>query len=270
MLRSSISARNPAPRAPWAWALTGAFIGLLLALALFAPAIWVAAAVASASAGQVQLIDTRGTLWNGSARLLLTGGSGSRDQAALPGRLRWQLRPHWTAFSLQVNADCCTPVPLQMRIAPGWSGARLQVADGQSQWPAAVLAGLGTPWNTVQADGTLSLNTQGFSLASNASRITMTGNADVTALGISSQLSTLKPMGSYKLAITGNAGGDAPALSLTTLEGSLQLSGNGRWVGSRLRFEGEARAAAEHEAALANLLNIIGRRSGARSIITLG
>ena len=59
-------------------------------------------------------------------------------------------------------------------------------------------------------------------------------------------------------------------LALSTLEGSLQLSGNGKWVGSRLRFEGEARAAPEHEAALANLLNIIGRRSGARSIITLG
>ena len=267
MLRSPSSVRHPAPRAPWGWALTGGLAGLLLALALFAPATWVAAAVGRASAGQVQLIDAGGTIWNGSARLLLTGGSGSRDQAALPGRMRWQLRPGWMAFSLQINAECCTPVPLQMRIEPSWSGARVQVADGQSQWPAAVLAGLGTPWNTVQADGTLSLSTQGFSLTSNAGRITMTGNAAITALGISSRLSTLKPMGSYKLAVTG---GDAPALALTTLEGSLQLSGNGKWVGSRLRFEGEARAAPEHEAALSNLLNIIGRRSGARSIITLG
>ena len=267
MLRSPSSVRHPAPRAPWGWALTGGLTGLLLALALFAPATWVAAAVARASAGQVQLIDAGGTIWNGSARLLLTGGSGSRDQAALPGRLRWQLRPVWMAFSLQINAECCTPVPLQMRIEPSWSGARVQVADGQSQWPAAVLIGLGTPWNTVQADGTLSLSTQGFSLTSNAGRITMTGNAAITALGISSQLSTLKPMGTYKLAVTG---GEAPALALTTLEGSLQLNGNGRWIGSRLRFEGEARAAPEHEAALANLLNIIGRRSGARSIITLG
>lgn len=270
MLRSPSSVRHPAPRAPWGWALTGGLIGLVLALVFFAPAAWVANAVHGASAGQVQLIDAGGTLWNGSARLLLTGGAGSRDQAALPGRLRWQLRPGWMAFSLQINADCCTPVPLQMRIEPSWSGARVQMADGQSQWPAAVLTGLGTPWNTVQADGTLSLSTQGFSLTSNAGRITMTGNAAITALGISSQLSTLKPMGSYKLAITGTTGGDAPALALSTLEGSLQLSGNGKWVGSRLRFEGEARAAPEHEAALANLLNIIGRRSGARSIITLG
>ena len=98
-------------------------------------------------------------------------------------------------------------------------------------------------------------------------RLAVVGGAELTALAISSRLSTLKPMGSYRLAFTG---GSAPALELSTLEGSLQLSGTGRWVGPRLRFEGVATAAPENEAALANLLNIIGRRNGARSIITLG
>ena len=37
-----------------------------------------------------------------------------------------------------------------------------------------------------------------------------------------------------------------------------------------VRFAGEASAAPEREAALSNLLNIIGRRNGARSIITVG
>ena len=86
-------------------------------------------------------------------------------------------------------------------------------------------------------------------------------------MGLSSGLSTLKPMGSYRLSLTG---GSATELTLATLEGSLQLSGSGRWVGSRLNFQGIASAAPGHEAALANLLNIIGRRDGARSIITLG
>ena len=57
---------------------------------------------------------------------------------------------------------------------------------------------------------------------------------------------------------------------LITLEGGLQLSGSGRWVGSKLSFEGIASAAPGYEAELANLLNIIGRRNGSRSIITLG
>jgi general secretion pathway protein N len=59
-------------------------------------------------------------------------------------------------------------------------------------------------------------------------------------------------------------------LRLETLEGSLQLSGSGQWVGSRLRFRGEASALPERESALANLLNIIGRRSGPRSLISIG
>jgi general secretion pathway protein N len=84
---------------------------------------------------------------------------------------------------------------------------------------------------------------------------------------MSSRLSTIKPMGSYRITLDG---GNTATLEVTTLEGSLQLAGTGQWVGSRLRFEGVASAAPEREAALSNLLNILGRRTGARSIITVG
>ena len=84
---------------------------------------------------------------------------------------------------------------------------------------------------------------------------------------VSTSLTPLKPMGSYRLNLVG---GDSPTLHLSTLEGSLQLSGSGRWEGGRLRFNGEATAAPERAEALANLLNIIGRRNGARAIIKVG
>jgi general secretion pathway protein N len=80
-------------------------------------------------------------------------------------------------------------------------------------------------------------------------------------------LSTIKPLGSYAVVIKG---GSIPSLHLSTTEGSLILSGSGQWSGNRLRFSGEASATPEREQALGNLLNIIGRRSGSRSIITLG
>ena len=54
------------------------------------------------------------------------------------------------------------------------------------------------------------------------------------------------------------------------LEGRLQLSGSGHWVGTRLRFQGEARAAPGLQAQLANLLNILGRREGDRAILSFG
>lgn len=265
-LRSA--ARHPVLAPPWRWAVLGAALGFVCALVFFAPAWWLASALARASAGQVQLVEPRGTVWTGSARLLLSGGQGSRDSAVLPGQIDWRIRPDWRGLRLAVQAECCTgPSPLRLQVFPRWAGARMQLADGLSRWPAEVLAGLGTPWNTVQAEGVLQLETQGLSVEWFEGRLAVAGRAELSVLGVSSRLSNLKPMGSYRLTL---AGGATPTLELTTLEGSLQLSGTGSWVGARLRFQGVASAAPEDEASLANLLNIIGRRSGARSIISLG
>ena len=148
-----------------------------------------------------------------------------------------------------------------------WGGAELRIGNQRTHWPAAVLAGLGTPWNTLQIDGNLLLSTQGLSVEWNEGRLAVAGRAELTASRLSSRLSTLKPMGSYRITLTG---GSPSTLQLDTLEGALQLTGTGQWIGSRLRFSGTASAAPEREAALSNLLNIIGRRSGARSIITIG
>lgn len=245
--------------------------GVLPAVIAFAPAHWLAEGVAHATQGQVQLLQVRGTVWTGSAQLVLTGGNASKDRAALPGRVDWRLRPALGGLSLQLQAGCCTPEPLRARVHAHWGGMALSVADGQSQWPAALLAGLGTPWNTLQPQGQLALQTRALTLRWTAGRMALAGQAQLDARAMSSRLSTLRPMGSYRLVLQG--GKDAqemPTLTLSTLDGALQLSGTGQWVGQRLRFAGEASAAPEREAALSNLLNIIGRRNGARSIITVG
>jgi general secretion pathway protein N len=252
---------------PWLWAASGAIAGLVLALVFFAPARWLAGLVEAATSGHLLLAQPRGTVWNGTAQLVLAGGAGSRDAAALPGELRWQLRPAWLGLSARIELPCCTALPLDLRVTGGLSGARLVVADGSSDWPAAVLAGLGTPWNTLQPEGRLSLATQGLSVEWIEGRLIMAGRAQLEATQMSSRLSTLRPMGSYRFTLNG---GTTSTLQLETLEGSLQLTGSGRWVGSRLHFDGVATAAPEREAALANLLNIIGRRNGPRSIITVG
>ncbi len=255
------------PRSPRLWAVAGCLLGALPTLVLFAPAAWLASGVERASGGQVLLAQARGTVWTGSAQLVLTGGQGSADRAALPGQLHWTLRPTWTGLRAQVRADCCTASPVAARVALRWGGVHVAVADGQSQWPAAVLSGLGTPFNTLQPQGHLALRTQGLAMDSAAGRVVIAGQAQLDALGMSSRLSTLRPMGSYRLTLQG---GEVTTLSLATLDGALRLTGSGRWIGQRLRFEGEATAAPEREAVLSNLLNIIGRRTGARSLITVG
>ena len=262
--------------APWAWATGGALMGLVVATLLFAPARWLASWLSQGTGGQVTLADPRGTVWAGSGQLVLSGGSGSQGGVALPGRVDWRLRPSFGPWRVELHAPCCMQQAVELLAIPGGASGtkagwglnlKMNVQDHQSRWPASLLAGLGTPWNTVQAQGWLALSTQGLSLEWAEGRMTMAGRVQMDAQDMASRLSTLKPMGSYRLQLTG---GSLVTLQLETLQGSLQLSGRGQWVGGRLRFDGVASSAPERQDALSNLLNIIGRRDGARSLIKVG
>jgi general secretion pathway protein N len=258
------------------WAIAGAVCGALVALVVFAPAAWVASAVASASQQRVILADARGTVWSGSAVVVLTGGPDSRDASALPGRLSWSLGLAGRALALNAEHACCLNGKVQVQVTPGLGqvGLKLRPQPGWvGQWPAAFLGGLGTPWNTMQLGGALRLNSpEGLSVRLVQGRWTMEGQAELELVGVSSRLSTLDTLGTYRLSVTGGglASGQPSQISLSTLNGPLQLTGEGTLSGNGVRFRGEARAAEADAAALNNLLNIIGRRDGARSVISIG
>lgn len=254
-------------RTPWSWAGAGIVLGWLLSALLNAPASWASAVVHQASAQRLVLEDMSGTLWSGSARVRVSGGAGSTDSATLPGRLRWTLRPSGLGLQADVRADCCLPEAWRWTLQPRWAGFKLTLSDSHSQWPAQWLSGLGTPWNTLQFDGQLALSTQALVVEVAAGRTLISGQIELDANAISSRLSTIRPMGSYRAVLHG---GSAPSLTLSTLEGALQLSGHGQWVGNKFHFEGVASAAPQRLDALSNLLNIIGRRDGARAIIKIG
>ncbi|NRF66582.1 type II secretion system protein N [Aquincola sp. S2] len=255
-------------------ALWGVACGLLLGLLLFAPAGWLATALHRASGERLLLADARGSIWSGDAVLVLGGGPGSRDASALPGRLHWKLRPHWRGLVLRARQGCCLQDELRVELRPAWGGFTLVLPPrpgGIGRWPARWLAGLGTPWNTLQLGGTLQLTSPGFTLQMVEGRPRFDGALELQLQGASSTLVPVDPLGSYRLQLRGDAaGGNAPTLTLQTLDGALQLAGSGQWTGARLRFRGDARAAPGQEAALANLLNIIGKRQGALSVISIG
>ncbi|WP_382325883.1 type II secretion system protein N [Hydrogenophaga sp. UC242_50] len=119
-------------------------------------------------------------------------------------------------------------------------------------------------------EGQLALQTAGLTLRWDEGRASMQGEAAIDALDLASRLSTLRPLGSYRMTLRADADGNTTTLNLETLSGALRLQGAGRWVGGRLRFEGVAEAAPEAEAALGNLLNIMGRRQGPRSLLNIG
>jgi general secretion pathway protein N len=264
--RRPVSLADPL-KAPWRTAAWAACWGALGALVLFAPAAWLARAVDAASDGRVLFADAEGSIWRGSAQLLLTGGQGSQDAASLPGRVDWRLRPSWQGASMALNLPCCASQPVQLALMPGWSLSALEISPARINLPAQWLSGLGAPWNTLDPQGQLTLANDALQVQWAAGRVRLQGQLTLDMLSMSSRLSTLSPLGDYRLSLSG---GDVPRLSLQTLQGALQLSGSGQFVGSRIRFSGEASASPQQQDALANVLNIIGRRQGARSLISLG
>jgi general secretion pathway protein N len=243
-----------------------------------APARWAAWAALQASEGRVVLGDASGTVWAGQARITLTGGPGSRDALTLPGQLQWRLG--WDALAARVTLRHTEvmPAPVSFKLQAGWAGWSLALLPSPSpqvgalaQWPAAWLAALGTPWNTLQPSGQLRLTSPGLSLQWAQGRLKLDGTLVMEAADMASRLSTLPRLGSYRAVIQGGGSAvETATLQLSTLDGPLQLSGTGQWVGPRFRLRGEASAAPGQEAALQNLLNLVGRRDGARSILSIG
>lgn len=252
----------------------GAITGLLLACLLFAPARWLGTALDWSTAGQVRLVNTQGSVWRGQGDLLLSGGAGSRTESALPQGLRWRLQPSWAegrpAMALGLETPCCSPRPMNLMLTPRLKGWTVRVAAFGSQWPAVLLAGLGTPWNTLRPEGLLALQSSGLSVQLEGGRLALQGSLQVDAQDMSSRLSTLRPLGSYRVKLDATPDGHSAKLRLSTLRGGLQLQGSGQWIGGRLRFLGDAQAAPGREAALENLLNIIGPRRGPLSILKVG
>ena len=270
----------PLGTSPWLtrWVMVGIVLGAALSLMVWAPARWLADGLSRASNGRLLIAETQGTVWRGSGVLVLTGGPGSRDASVLPGRLAWRLSPSTAGglgMVLHAAQACCLNGELALVFRPGWGRLQIELRPQPGwigQWPSSWLGGLGTPWNTLQLGGQLRLLSQGLSVDSVQGRWRLNGSADLELQGMSSRLSTLPTLGSYRLRLQADpAGAGGAALQLSTLEGALQLSGDGLWNGNRMQLRGEARAASPaEEAALGNLLNIIGRRQGARSVISIG
>ncbi|MBS0447282.1 MAG: type II secretion system protein N [Proteobacteria bacterium] len=277
-MRPLASARPSAGRSSgFAWAVVGLLIGALVATVCYAPASWLADAVASATRQRVLLADARGTVWDGDAIAVLTAGPDSRDAASLPGRLSWTLGLAGTDIELRARHACCLNGTVVLRLHPGigrYTATLVPPPGWVAQWPSAVLAGLGTPFNTLRLGGMVRLLSPGLTVESAQGRVGIAGSAEVELLHASSRLATLDELGSYRLTLSAapKPGSGASRLQLATEEGALILQGNGSWEpGGTLYFRGEARAATpDDEAKLSNLLNIIGRRNGARSIISIG
>ncbi len=269
-----------------AWA--GLLCGALPALVAWAPAAWLAQTLNQASEGRVMLADAAGTVWRGSAVMALTGGLHARDAMALPGRLHWRLGFNQGLPAVWLQQACCVQGRLLVQWQPGWNQQVIRVqaqADGAvapshaeparaaetwGDWPASVLAGLGAPWNTLRPNGSVQVSSQQLEWQLTAGRLTLRGQLELQLSGLVSRISTLGNLGDYRLTVMAPPTGGGAIVQLHTLRGPLLLQGQGQWSPRGLRFRGQAAAQPGSEAALDNLLSIIGQRQGAVAVLSIG
>ena len=191
-------------------------------------------------------------------------------------------------ISLSIENICCLQSALVLHYRPSWSdisslGFSFQIEDSNINLPAQWLTALGAPWNTVDPKGLMYLQTQNARFTSypfSEKGKVFRGVAELTIKDLSSQLSTLAPLGTYRVTISDQDLSTptqsntliSPSLHLSfqTWEGRLELSGEGEWKNKHLYFNGLAKAQAGFEAALANLLGVLGPRHDNTATLQIG
>ncbi len=241
-------------RAVLPWCLTGA-LAILVVVAVLLPAAWITPLFSKATDGHVNLVDPDGSLWHGSATLLLAPGSDRSASTLLPGRVEWRTA-FWPLFTgrVQMSMRQSTAMPDAITVNATLNGAL--VSAGSMAVPASLLTGLGTPFNTLDLQGDVRLDWSDWRLLGK----NVYGRLTVTMQDVSSRISIVKPLGSYTA--VWQAQGAGATLDLGTLKGPLTLQGHGSFAGGSSSFTGTAQADEAHRENLAGLLNLLGRPIG--------
>jgi general secretion pathway protein N len=248
------------------WLLTIA-LTVVLTLAVFFPATWLGSLVEQRTGGRLTLGDAQGTLWRGSA---FVGGAASGDSPVtplLPGRFSWRISPLALVGMVDLQLENSEALAQPVTFKGGWSQWKL--SPSALLLPAEGLSGLGAPLNTIAPSGTMRLSWTGLELALENRQLAINGRTTLEMSDMASRLSSIRPLGSYALALDWS--GQQAQLSLSSVKGPLLLSGRGSLNNGRLQFSGQAEAAQGQEEALANLLNLLGQRKpgSERNIIAL-
>jgi general secretion pathway protein N len=243
------------------WGLATA-LALVLALSaaltivIRAPAAWVADWLQER--GKLRLVDARGTAWRGSGMIGISDG---RETTLLPGRVHWSLGIDGLA-PLRISGYFSHP-SIDLPLAVSARRDALTFGKGSARFPAAILAGAGAPFNTVRPGGRLDLAWTDSEIRPSG----FAGKLQIDWHDARSALSTVVPLGSYRLILTGV--GELPLIELQTISGPLQLQGRGRMHGARIQFSGVAAAEPDMRPALNGLLGVIGKRAGDKVLLAI-
>lgn len=230
------------------------FVGaFFVTLIVTAPATLLARMVEGSSNGQFVLANATGTVWQGNAIPALrqrTGGLFALeklhwDVAILPlftGKLSIKFR--WD------NMEQLQPVVATI------SYSQIELSNVVIPLHAGLLGELSPLLQPVQLSGQMLIKSDQFTI----SRQGMSGSAVADWTHAGSVLSSVNPLGSYRINLAGS--GERLDVTLITTSGVLLLDGTGNFSSGRgLSFQGTARASAKSNGSIDELLSNFGPES---------
>ncbi|CAG4883518.1 conserved protein of unknown function [Georgfuchsia toluolica] len=235
------------------WLLIGLGLAVFaLGLIATAPSTLIDARLAQASAGALRLAEASGTLWSGTGQIEILDVN---RRSGIAKSIAWKIRPAYLLrgkLRYEVTLDRA-PRHFPVTITP----SRIEVEDADIDLPAAAL-GLGIPkLAPLGLTGDMLLHIARLTFG----RDSIQGNATLQWRGAGSAFTRVSPLGDYELRLDGD--GATVRTSLRTVQGPLQLDGEGSWYGGgNLAFSGTAHIPPQHQQQLAPLLRMIAVERG--------
>jgi general secretion pathway protein N len=236
-----------------------AVLSVLFTLLAMMPAAWIVPQFSKTTGGHVNLVDPAGSLWQGSASLMLAAGPDGSGATLLPGRIEWTTA-FWPLFTGRVHMTMRQTQAMPDAVTVDASLRGSTMTPGEIVVPAALLSGLGAPFNTLDIDGNVRLSWTDWRVLGRKTY----GQLVVSLNDIGSRVSRVKPLGSYRVVL--QAQGASATIDLSTGKGPLMLDGHGTLSPQSTEFHGTASAAPEARENLAGLLNLLGRHTDPNTV----
>jgi hypothetical protein len=234
----------------------------LLFLIIEMPASWFAWGLNRYTQGTVRLDPTAGSLWGGKGRLVVYYPPTTPHEL---GHTEWRINPLWLIAGRVQLALQTSHQDRQIKTTLGVARNSFMLKDTEAEFPAPFVARIYPPLSLISPQGKVRISTAELILAPEM----VEGAAVLEWLNAGSSLSSVQPLGDYRVDITG---ADKNAnIKLTTLRGALELAGQGSWqvLNGQIQFNGSAQPRDRSED-LAPLLMLLGNdQGGGRRLLTL-
>lgn len=232
----------------------------LMVMIVNIPVSWAKNIIAERTNCKVILLSPQGNFWSGSTSL---GVSKKNSGGNCESPIFMTEGFHWDTSCQPLSIKCSVIVTSpslgkELRLTLFNNG--MTISENEMSLPLKMLEDLGAPWNTLKIDGQSELRWSSIDLKDTSSK----GQVNVDLINLKSALSTISPLGDYRITI------DLSPMStfqVRTLKGALEIKGQGQIKTNGIEFKGEAKALPENKESLIGLLSVLGKNQGDTTLL---